>query len=126
MSARARESSQSGFMERSRPSGSQGDRDLLEDVLQDLARLLAVLAGVAGDDAVREDRERELLDIVRHDVGPPLEERPRLGRATEREGPSRRDADRELGARARPRGDLDDVVDDRLVDADLPGRSLEP
>src|SRR2546423_12033411 len=111
---RARASSQSGFMARS----SEGYGDLVEDVLQDLAGALAVLAGVTGDDPVREHGDRELLHVVGDDVLPRFEERARLGRSPEGERAAGRDADRELGGRARPGRDLDYVVDDRLVDAD--------
>src|SRR5438270_13479354 len=103
MRLRACASRRSGFM----APPLEGYRDLVEDVLQDFAGAVTVLAGVAGDDAVREHGDRELLDVVGDDVVPAFEESPCLRCTPQRERPARRDADRELGVGARPGRDLD-------------------
>src|SRR6188508_2406555 len=65
------EAARAELLDRRRPPGRAGPRDE---------------AG-SEDDAVHEDRDEEALDVLRHDVPAPVEQRPRTGSPLEGEAP---------------------------------------
>src|SRR5581483_2469553 len=78
------------------------------------------------DQAMVDDEREEELDVVRHDVVPAAEQRPRAGEAVERQRAAHRGADPRGLELPRRRDEGDDPAAQRRRDVDVLDRVLEP
>ena len=76
----------------------------------------------AEDDAMDEHRHEQELDVLGNHVRPSVEQRPRAGRALEREAPAHGAADHDRLLLARGAYEVHDPAVEHVVDVDVLGR----
>lgn len=99
----------------------RGDRDLAEDLADgELSPLpLSFTKHTPADDAVREDWNRQAFDVVRDDKTPPQNQGQALAGAIQRNGAASADPELQLLVRSRGGDNVEQIVVDGIVDADL-------